>query len=251
MTPISFICSDISSSPELAEQVCAAFESAVPGLRMNATHGASRPQAIKDRRQFIAERFATYRRESLEPWSMFISNEEVGTELTSLTLWLPFRYLPERADVSLIALEVPDHLNAKTLCDILERIGDVVNAWHGTVHIRSEHVGVSDMPPRNAELNPLNVETGRGAFKRNPNVARHLLPPALHRMHYFSSESARQLGFPHLPEDEAWLVGSRPTSKGAWIIQITQEPLDLRKDEHCAALSRAYERFDKGWLRAS
>jgi hypothetical protein len=68
------------------------------------------------------------------------------------------------------------------------------------------------------------------------------IPSRLGWINYWSETTARELQFPDPARDAELLRRSRPTDK-AWVVRLTDEPLDLDRDDHRAALRAAYDRF--------
>jgi len=54
---------------------------------------------------------------------------------------------------------------------------------------------------------------------------------------------ARGAGFPDPARDAELLSRSRRAASGGWVVQLTDEPLDLDRPDHLDALKRTYERF--------
>jgi hypothetical protein len=71
------------------------------------------------------------------------------------------------------------------------------------------------------------------------------LPGRLGWLNYWHPEAAVALGFPDTEKDAAWLRWSSTTPSGAWLVKLTDEPLDLARPDHVDSLAQAYWRFDK------
>jgi hypothetical protein len=70
-------------------------------------------------------------------------------------------------------------------------------------------------------------------------------PLTLGWLNYWSEPTARWLGFPDTARDGEWLARSSRTPAGAWVWQLTEQPLDSSRPEHVEALVRAYARFER------
>lgn len=70
-------------------------------------------------------------------------------------------------------------------------------------------------------------------------------PLSLGWLNYWSEATARWLGFPEPARDAEWLARATRTPAGAWVLRLTDEPLDVERPEHLDALVRAYRRFDR------
>jgi uncharacterized protein DUF5953 len=60
---------------------------------------------------------------------------------------------------------------------------------------------------------------------------------------YWSAQTCELLGFPDQSRDADLLATSTPLANGAWLVRLTDTPLDLRLDEHITKLGEAYRRF--------
>ncbi|NTX07950.1 DUF5953 family protein [Myxococcus sp. CA040A] len=69
------------------------------------------------------------------------------------------------------------------------------------------------------------------------------IPHRLGWLNYWSAAAARTIGFPDPSRDAELLSRARPTATGGWVVQLTDEPLNLDNPAHLDALLRAYERF--------
>jgi hypothetical protein len=78
-----------------------------------------------------------------------------------------------------------------------------------------------------------------------PDAKFPLFPQRLGWINCWSAEVAEHLGFPDVEKDAHILPLCKRLPSGHWIVQLTEEPLDLRRPEHAEAIVRAYWRFDK------
>lgn len=76
-----------------------------------------------------------------------------------------------------------------------------------------------------------------------------LQPERLGWSNYWSEATARWLGFPDQDLDRELLKRSRRTASGAWLVRITDEPLDLTRAEHVRCVAALYERFPRLGIR--
>jgi len=83
-----------------------------------------------------------------------------------------------------------------------------------------------------------------------PNSKLPLLPQRLGWLNYWSAEVAEHLGFPDPQKDADLLPLCRQLPSGHWVVQLTEDPLDLTRPDHVEAIVRAYWRFDKIGRRA-
>ena len=71
------------------------------------------------------------------------------------------------------------------------------------------------------------------------------LPRRVGWLNYWQPDVANVLGFPDAGKDSPWLRWSSRTPSGAWLVKLTEEPLDLSRPDHVDSLAQAYWRFDK------
>ena len=70
-------------------------------------------------------------------------------------------------------------------------------------------------------------------------------PNELGWLNYWSAETAAILGFPDPAKDARILPLCRQLTDGAWLVKLTDEPLDLEREDHVDSIVWAYWRFDK------
>jgi hypothetical protein len=69
------------------------------------------------------------------------------------------------------------------------------------------------------------------------------IPQTLGWLNYWSAATVEWLGFPDASLDTEWLSRAQQLKNGAWLVSLTEEPLDLERAEHFDTLARAYARF--------
>ena len=89
-------------------------------------------------------------------------------------------------------------------------------------------------------------------FEHNPLVPRACAaqPKELGWMNYWSEATCEYIGFPDPGRDQYLLQHSYRTLKGAWLVKLCPDPLDLARPEHLILLADAYMRFPKLGIRA-
>ncbi|NOK35522.1 hypothetical protein D7W79_03925 [Corallococcus exercitus] len=90
---------------------------------------------------------------------------------------------------------------------------------------------------------PPSPRRGLPALKLFQHIRSPEIPYYLGWLNYWSAAAARAIGFPDPARDAELLSRSRRTPSGGWVVQLTEEPLDLDAPAHLDALKRAYERF--------
>jgi hypothetical protein len=117
---------------------------------------------------------------------------------------------------------------------VLEAVAEAARAFWG--HATPFAAGV-DIVSRHPPRRGLPLLKDPDAL-RSPEVPWHL-----GWLCYWSAATARVIGFPDPARDAGLLSRSRRTASGGWVVQLTDEPLDLDRPEHLDALKRTYERF--------
>ena len=98
---------------------------------------------------------------------------------------------------------------------------------------------------------PPSPRRGLPALKLLDQIPAPEIPYYLGWLNYWSPAAARAIGFPDPARDAELLSRSRRTATGGWVVQLTDEPLDLDNPAHLDALKRAYERFPEIGGRAA
>ncbi|QSQ23978.1 hypothetical protein JY651_03070 [Pyxidicoccus parkwayensis] len=160
-----------------------------------------------------------------------------GAELETVTVWLP----------------QDDVLTDGRVEQVVARCGDALRAWHlafmplGT-HGKLLPVLFSANVRLPASMDPRARLPALKALPRLSNRTELLpgpeTPVQLGWLNYWSPETAQRLGFPDASRDGEWLARSTRTGSGAWVVKLTDAPLDAERPEDVEALVRAYERFD-------
>lgn len=70
-------------------------------------------------------------------------------------------------------------------------------------------------------------------------------PEALGWINYWSVETCEYLGFPDAKKDADLLARSYQTPRNAWIVKLSNDPLDLTRSDHLKTYANAYARFSK------
>ena len=68
-------------------------------------------------------------------------------------------------------------------------------------------------------------------------------PKALGWINYWSPKTCDLLRFPNIPDDQRWMTHSQKTEKGAWVVCLTESPLDISSAQDRQILVDAYQRF--------
>ena len=124
---------------------------------------------------------------------------------------------------------------------ILGAIGISLNAYWGIANKFSTAsklgsqiipVGVNRLPPN-----------GLPALRVMDELAGPFVPQRLGWINYWSPEVVNLLGFPDNFTDACWMRFAEKLENGAWLVRLTDEPLDLNRKEHFEVLVQAYSRF--------
>lgn len=98
------------------------------------------------------------------------------------------------------------------------------------------------LPPKLAELPIMEYQTLEEQTR---------YPARVHWLNYWSADTARGMGFPSATEDQRILQHCSRTPSGAWIVKLSEAPLDLEREDDVETLVWAYRRFKQVGKRAS
>ena len=125
---------------------------------------------------------------------------------------------------------------------VLEAVAEAARAFWGHATPFDASVDIvrqTQNLPTKLEPPPRGLPVIKGpSAMRSPEIPGHL-----GWLNYWSAASARIIGFPDPARDAELLSRSRRTASGGWVVQLTDEPLDLDRPEHLDMVKRTYERF--------
>ena len=126
---------------------------------------------------------------------------------------------------------------------LLEAVAETGRAFWGQATPVSAAVDIAHQTknlPGNREPRPRGLPVLKSpSAMRSPEI-----PHRLGWLNYWSDAAARAVGFPDPARDADLLARSRRTAAmGAWVVRLTDAPLDLDNPAHLDTLKRAYERF--------
>ena len=206
------------------------MERAFPGLRLEWT--------VTDKGELVhlPQRDAWVKHVTEEEESLrFVCN---GDENDPVTLWgarTPALIGPGGKGQSHFHADLPHNAAGVAAAPaVLEAVAEAARAfWGECTPFRAAVDIVSQHPPRRG-LPQLKVPSAL----RSPEI-----PDRLGWLCYWSAAAARVIGFPDPTRDAELLSRSRRTASGGWVVQLTDEPLDLDRPEHLDMVKRTYERF--------
>ena len=156
-------------------------------------------------------------------------------------------------DVGVIQVTFPPESAPAKAQELLAAAGDAAAAFHGDISplraaasIKGEISG-SPLVYDASAAGPHPGGIGLGLKQRNPAASLAVAPDYIGWISYFSAATARFFDFPNGPRDAEWLAREFTTPTGAWLIRLTDEPLDLTREEHRIRVKLAYQRFGKAW----
>jgi hypothetical protein len=126
--------------------------------------------------------------------------------------------------------------------DLLEGVAEGARAFWGQATPFRAGVDIARQTknrPDDLELPPRGLPVIKSpTAMRSPEI-----PHRLGWLNYWSAAAVQAIGFPDPARDAELLTRARRTASGGWVVQLTDDPLDLDNPAHLAALKRAYERF--------
>lgn len=214
--------------------VVAAVEAALPGVHLDhEVTAAGTARRLADRDDFLREASA---RRAL-PF-VFHGDEARYTGVRGREL--PGTLMPGGNAAWQVWVSLPLSEQVGRLDDAVGHVGRAASASWGsaspdetaaTIALQTVHPGLARPLP-----------AGLPGLQRPAMLRDAFVPHALGWINYWSETTAHELGFPDPTRDAELLRRSRPIGK-AWVVRLTDEPLDLRRADHLAALRDAYERF--------
>ncbi|MEP6861394.1 MAG: DUF5953 family protein [Deltaproteobacteria bacterium] len=212
--------------------IVTALEAAVPGIRLDhvVTRGGTARQ-LPDRDAFLRD--VSARRE----FPVLFHGDEarhVGVGAHEQ----PGALMPGREVALEVWLSMPLSEALASLADAVGQIGNAARASWGaaspdavavTIALQTMFAG-RPLPAGLPGLLP--PDKLRDAF----------VPHRLGWLNYWSERTAHELGFPDAARDADLLQRSQRVGK-AWVVRLTDEPLDLERDDHRALLRDIYDRF--------
>jgi hypothetical protein len=134
--------------------------------------------------------------------------------------------------------------------DLLEGVAEGAHAYWGKATPDHAALAIAEQTAPTREGPPA-PPLGLPPLKLFEHIRAPEIPYYLGWLNYWSEAAARAIGFPDPSRDAELLSRARRTAAGAWIVQLTETPLDLDNHAHLDALLRAYERFPEIGGRAT
>jgi Family of unknown function (DUF5953) len=126
----------------------------------------------------------------------------------------------------------------------LAAIGGALGAYVGEVSTSLESRALLGIVGRRSGRSPSSPPFGLPTLKGVRDLASPLHPARPAWINYWSAETCRLLGFPDRARDAALLARGRPLPNGAWLVRLSDEPLDpASRPAHVRALADACARF--------
>jgi len=216
------------------------FERALPGMRLCwEITDEGRPVVVPHRDEWLAAA-------AVKGKVPLLCN---GDETYPVTIWgLESSAISSpggRPRLDLHAKSPLDQQGIAAAADVLEGIGDGIHAYWGVASPFRTMVEIAEQvihPP-----NPSHPQDppprGLPGLKLPEELSAPEIPDCLGWLNYWSEAAAAAIGFPDPARDADLLALSRRTAAGAWLVRLTEAPLDLDNPAHLDALLRAYERF--------
>ena len=230
---------DLMDNDDRPLAIVRGMERAFPGLRLEWT------LSDEGLRVPLPQRDAWVNRRT-EDWPGLPMVCNGGDDSDLVTLWgarLPAPFGPGGKAQSDFHVDLPHNAAGVAAAPaVLEAVAEAARAFWG--HATPFDAGV-DIARQTRNV-PEDVEPpprGLPVIKSPSALRTPEIPHRLGWLCYWSAASARTIGFPDQARDAELLSRARHTASGGWVVQLTEEPLDLDRPDHLDALKRAYERF--------
>lgn len=212
------------------------LERAIPGLRLDWT--------VSDGHQLspLPQRDAWLARAQRGGGFQLVCNNDESHPVTLFGVGLSASAGPGGQALFEVHAELPlDAAVRVAAADMLEAVAEGALAlWgHATPFRASAEIAGQTVHPHMPEEPP----RGLPALKLPGKIRSPEIPHRLGWLNYWSAPAARAIGFPAPSRDADLLSRARRTATGGWVVQLTDEPLDLDNPAHLDMLLRAYERF--------
>src|ERR1043165_5132645 len=135
-----------------------------------------------------------------------------------------------------------DAIGAEKAADVLEGIAEGAGAIFGVAQPEDIALTVAEQYHRRGFPQPAPPK-GLPVLKLPEDIPWPEAPEYLSWINYWSATTVRRLGFPDPDRDAELLTRSRRTASGAWVVKLTDEPLDLDNPAHLDIVLRTYDRF--------
>ena len=236
---------ELTSGDNRPISVVHAMERALPGVRLDWTVSAERQLvALPQRDAWLAQYISSGE-------FPFICNNDESYPVMAFGLELSAMFGPGgQAMFEVHAKQPIDARGIAAAADVLEGIAEGARAFWGQLTPCHAAVAISQQT-RDPQRKPGVPPRGLPMLKFPDYLRSPELPYHLGWLNYWSAATAQALGFPDPARDAELLSRARRASAGGWIVQLTDEPLDLDNPAHLDALKQAYERFPEIGARST
>jgi hypothetical protein len=215
------------------------FERALPGLRLSwEITDEGRPVALPRRDEWLAAA-------AIDGEVPLLCN---GDEAYPITIWgleSSAMSSPGRRPRLDVHAGFPlDQQGIAAAADVLEGIGDGIHAFWGVASPFRATVEIAEQVIHPSILSHPQEPPPRGlpGLKLPKELSAPEIPDCLGWLNYWSAAAATAIGFPDPARDADLLARARRTPTGAWLVRLTETPLDLDNSAHLDALLCAYDR---------
>lgn len=224
----------LSVDDERIARVVAAFEAALPGARLDhEVTAALHARPVTDRDELL--RTAASRREL-----PFIFMDDEDRYLALRGHELPGIVTPDGGAWWEVWLSLPIAEGLSRLDEAVGNVGRAAAAYWGAAS-PDRAAAIIAAQTVHPEM-PRPLPPGLPGLLPPERLAHAYVPQRLGWINYWSETTARELGFPDPARDADLLARSRPFDS-AWLVRLTDDPLDLGRADHLDALRAAYDRF--------
>ncbi|MEP6862826.1 MAG: DUF5953 family protein [Deltaproteobacteria bacterium] len=213
-------------------EIVTALEAAVPGVRLDhVVTSAGTAGALPDRDAFLRE--ASARREF-----PFVFHGDEARYVGVRGREPPAILMPARQAMLEVWVTLP---LAEPVASLAEAVGQIGNAARASWGAASPIAAAATIALQ-IMFAGRPLPAGLPGLLPPDKLLDPLVPHCLGWLNYWSERTAHELGFPDGARDAVLLQRSLRIGN-AWVVRLTDEPLDLERDDHRALLRDIYDRF--------
>jgi len=168
---------------------------------------------------------------------------EKGVHLSLRPMWVSGGDVKE--PITNINIRIESTKSRPLVDHLLAKLGDELIAWYGGSTPENMCAFLWGRFARTRGLSDTLAARLRKLPKTQPfhRIKRPEIPGHLHWVNYFSAATSKVLQLPEVVRHQDGFGVCYQTKSGGWIFGLTNDALDLTKEEHVKAVERAYSLF--------